>query len=85
MKIFAVGDIVGENGLDKLKQVLPKLKEEAKIDFIVVNAENVAGGMGITFENWNELLKLPIDAFTMGNHTWAKKVYINAKRRILQL
>jgi len=73
MKILAVGDIVGENGLDKLKQVLPKLKEEAKIDFIVVNAENVAGGMGITFENWNELLKLPIDAFTMGNHTWAKK------------
>ena len=54
MKILAVGDIVGENGLDKLKQVLPKLKEEAKIDFIVVNAENVAGGMGITFENWNE-------------------------------
>ena len=38
MKILAVGDIVGENGLDKLKQVLPKLKEEVKIDFIVVNA-----------------------------------------------
>ena len=50
MKILAVGDIVGENGLDKLKQVLPKLKEEAKIDFIVVNAENVAGGMGITLD-----------------------------------
>ena len=73
MKILAVGDIVGENGLDKLKQVLPKLKEEAKIDFIVVNAENVAGGMGITFKNWNDLLKLPIDVVTMGNHTWAKK------------
>lgn len=73
MKILAVGDIVGENGLEKLKQVLPKLKEQAQIDFVIVNAENVAGGMGITFKNWNELLKLPIDVFTMGNHTWAKK------------
>ena len=45
MKILAVGDLVGENGLDKLKQVLPKLKEEAQIDFVIVNAENVAGGM----------------------------------------
>lgn len=73
MKILTVGDIVGENGLDKLKQVLPKLREQKQIDFVVVNAENVAGGMGITIKNWNELLKLNIDAFTMGNHTWAKK------------
>lgn len=73
MKILMVGDIVGENGLEKLKQVLPKLKEEKQIDFIVVNAENTAGGMGLTFKTWNELLKLEIDCFTMGNHTWAKK------------
>ena len=73
MKILMVGDIVGENGLDKLKQILPKLKEEASIDFIVVNGENTAGGMGLTFKTWNELLKLPIDCITMGNHTWAKK------------
>lgn len=73
MRILTVGDIVGENGLDKLKQILPKLKQEMKIDFIVVNAENVSGGMGITIKSWNELLKLPIDCFTMGNHTWAKK------------
>ncbi len=73
MKILTVGDIVGENGLDKLKQILPKLKEEEEIDFTVVNAENVSGGMGITLKAWNELNKLPIDVFTMGNHTWAKK------------
>ncbi len=73
MNILAVGDIVGENGLDKLEQVLPKIKEEYKIDFIVVNAENVAGGMGITFKNFNRLLKLELDTMTMGNHTWAKK------------
>lgn len=73
MKILTVGDIVGENGLDKLKQILPKIKEEKQIDFVVVNAENTAGGMGLNFKCWNELLKLPIDVVTMGNHTWAKK------------
>ena len=73
MKILMVGDIVGENGLDKLKQILPKLKMERNIDFIVVNGENAAGGMGLTFKIWDELLKLPIDCVTMGNHTWAKK------------
>ena len=73
MNILAVGDLVGENGLDKLEQLLPKIKEENKIDFVIVNAENVAGGMGITFKNFNNLLKLDIDVMTMGNHTWAKK------------
>lgn len=73
MKILTVGDIVGENGLDKLKQILPKLREEKKIDFVVVNGENVAGGMGITVKTWNEFLKLNVDCVTMGNHTWAKK------------
>ena len=43
------------------------------IDFVIVNAENVSGGMGITIKDFNELLKLGIDVITMGNHTWAKK------------
>lgn len=73
MKILAVGDIVGENGLEKLKEILPKIKEEEQIDFVIVNSENVAGGMGITFKTFNQLLKLNIDVMTMGNHTWAKK------------
>lgn len=73
MKILTIGDIVGENGLEKVKQVLPNLKEEKSLDFVVANAENIAGGMGLTFKTWNELLKLPINCFTMGNHTWAKK------------
>lgn len=73
MKILTVGDIVGENGLEKLKQVLPKIKEEKQIDFVMVNAENTAGGMGLTIKTWNELMKLEIDIVTMGNHTWAKK------------
>ena len=73
MKILAVGDIIGESGLEKLKIELKKIREKENIDFIVVNAENVAGGMGITISNFNELKKLNIDVITMGNHTWAKK------------
>ena len=73
MRILAVGDLVGECGLNRLKQTLPRIKEEKMIDFVIVNAENVSGGMGITIKDFNELLKLGIDAITMGNHTWAKK------------
>lgn len=73
MNILAVGDLVGENGLDKLIQLLPKIKEQYQIDFVIVNSENVSGGMGITFKDFNKLLKLNVDVMTMGNHTWAKK------------
>ena len=73
MRILAVGDLVGECGLNRLKQTLPRIKEEKMIDFAIVNAENVSGGMGITIKDFNELLKLGIDVITMGNHTWAKK------------
>ena len=73
MKILAVGDIVGENGVKKLKEVLPKLRQDEKIDFCIVNAENSAGGMGITTKIFHELMELNIDVITMGNHTWGKK------------
>ena len=73
MKILAVGDIVGESGVRKLKQVLPKIREQMKIDFVIVNAENSAGGMGITQSIFKELKGLNVDAITMGNHTWGKK------------
>ena len=73
MKILAIGDIVGESGVKKLKEVLPKLREQMKIDFVIANAENSAGGMGITTAIFNDLKKLNIDAVTMGNHTWGKK------------
>lgn len=73
MKILAVGDLVGENGVRKLKENLPKLRQEAKIDFVIVNAENSAGGMGITTAIFNDLKRLNVNAITMGNHTWGKK------------
>ncbi len=73
MKVLAVGDIVGENGLRKLKETLPQIVESENIDFVIVNAENSAGGMGITKQIFQDLVALKVDAITMGNHTWGKK------------
>ena len=73
MKILAIGDVVGEIGLNKLKDLLPSIIENENIDFTVVNAENTSGGMGLTIKDFNTLQKMKIDAFTMGNHTWGKK------------
>ena len=77
MKILAVGDIVGEGGIQKLKMVLPKLKQQEQIDFVITNGENSAGGMGITERNYKDILSCGTDVVTMGNHTWAKKDIFN--------
>lgn len=73
MRILAVGDIVGESGVRKLKEVLPRIRKEENIDFVITNGENSAGGMGITEKIFREMLDLGINAITMGNHTWGKK------------
>ena len=85
MKILAVGDLVGETGLEKLKHDLPSLQEIENIDFTIVNGENVGGGRGMTSKNFAELSKLDIDVITMGNHRWGKKdifSFINNKKII---
>lgn len=73
MRILVIGDLVGECGVKKLKDQLQKIKEQESIDFTIVNAENSAGGMGITTKIYNELVEMGVDVITMGNHTWGKK------------
>ena len=73
MKILAVGDTVGEAGVRKLKEELPKIKKEYNIDFVITNGENSAGGMGINERNFNDMLEAGTNVVTMGNHTWGKK------------
>ena len=73
MKILAVGDIVGKTGLNQLKKCLPELRQKHEIDFVIVNGENAAEGMGITEKMYRDILKLEVDVVTMGNHTWGKK------------
>ena len=73
MKILAIGDLVGDIGLNKLKETLPNLIEAENIDFVIANVENVASGMGITTKDFQILDHMKIDVMTMGNHTWGKK------------
>ena len=73
MRILAVGDIVGEAGVRKLKEELPKIQKEENIDFVVTNGENSAEGMGITEKHFNDILQAGTNVVTMGNHTWGKK------------
>ena len=73
MKILAVGDIVGELGVKELKNNLYKIRQKEEIDFVVVNGENSAEGMGITERNFKDIISQNVDVVTMGNHTWGKK------------
>ena len=73
MRILAVGDIVGESGVRKLKSELPRIKNTENIDFVITNGENSAGGMGLNEKNFNDILEAGTDVVTMGNHTWGKK------------
>lgn len=87
MKILALGDIVGENGLKKASEVLPELIKKENIDFVIANGENVAGGMGITHKLYKEILKMGVHVVTMGNHTWAKKdifSFIDDEERLIR-
>lgn len=77
MKILAVGDIVGRAGLQKLKEVLPGIIESNNIDFVIVNGENAADGMGLTEKMYKDILALNVNVVTMGNHTWGKKEIFN--------
>lgn len=77
MRILAIGDIVGEPGIKKVKSTLKKIIEDKKIDFVIINGENAADGMGITEKIFKDLLNAGGNVITMGNHTWGKKDIFN--------
>jgi metallophosphoesterase (TIGR00282 family) len=74
MNILFIGDIVGQPGRYVLKNVLAALKsEKKKFDFIIANAENAAGGKGLTKDVAEEIFSSGVNVITLGNHTWARK------------
>ena len=70
MKLLFVGDVVGGVGRRTLRAVLPDLRERHAPDFVVVNGENAAGGVGITRRAAEELFEIGADVITLGNHTY---------------
>jgi len=73
MRILLIGDIVASPGREAVKKIVPRLRREKSIDFVIANAENVAGGSGLTPETIDELLQNKIDVITSGDHVWKKK------------
>lgn len=76
MRILVIGDIVGKPGRRAVQEFLPGLRHEYRLDFVVANGENTAGGLGITVSTAQELLDCGVDVITTGNHVWAKKEII---------
>lgn len=70
MRILFVGDIFGRPGRDAVRGWVPSLRRERGIDFAIGNAENAAGGRGLTSSTAKELFEAGLDVLTLGNHTW---------------
>jgi 2',3'-cyclic-nucleotide 2'-phosphodiesterase len=85
--ILFIGDLVGGLGRRTLLALLPELVERHRPTFVVVNAENVAGGLGITPKIADELLGAGVDVITLGNHAYHRKEiypYLDAQERIIR-
>lgn len=87
MRILYCGDVMGRTGRDVVTGELPKLREQLKLDFVLVNGENAAGGFGITEAIYQELIDAGADAVTLGNHAWDQRealVFIERSPRLIR-
>jgi metallophosphoesterase (TIGR00282 family) len=87
MRVLFLGDLVGKVGRDCVEDVLPMLLENHEPDFVLVNAENAAAGMGITPKIAEDLFKLGVDGITLGNHAFHKREiedYLDKEPRIIR-
>src|SRR5256885_5319880 len=73
MRILSIGDVVSRSGRTIVNERLPGLIADWKLDLVVINGENAAGGFGITEAIYNELIDAGADAITLGNHAWDQK------------
>ncbi|HPN73637.1 MAG TPA: TIGR00282 family metallophosphoesterase [Candidatus Omnitrophota bacterium] len=73
MRVLFIGDIVGEAGREIVRKKLRDLRQEKKIDAVIANAENAAGGSGITQRIAEELKEFGVDVITSGDHIWKKR------------
>jgi hypothetical protein len=73
LQILSIGDVIGKPGREAINQLLPGLRREYQVDFVILNGENAAGGVGLTQATAHELLSAGVDVLTSGNHIWAQK------------
>ena len=73
LRILTLGDIVGRPGRQVVQQKLAALVRERKVDLVVANAENIAGGSGITQNLFNKIRSYGVDVVTLGDHIYKKQ------------
>jgi hypothetical protein len=73
MRLLFLGDVVGRSGRTLVAERLPRLKADWKLDFVVLNGENAAGGFGITEAIYQEFIDAGADVITLGNHAWDQR------------
>ena len=87
MRLLFVGDVMGRSGRNAITAELPKLRASLKLDAVVVNGENAAGGAGITEQICTEILDAGADVVTLGNHAWDQRealVFIERQPRLIR-
>jgi metallophosphoesterase (TIGR00282 family) len=73
MRLLFLGDVVGRSGRTIVTERLARLRKDWKLDFVIVNGENAAGGFGITEAIYEELVDAGADVITLGNHAWDQR------------
>jgi metallophosphoesterase (TIGR00282 family) len=81
MRLLFIGDIVGKPGRQIVCQSLARLIEQHSLDLVVANAENAAGGSGLTIENYYELTEAGVDAVTLGDHIYKRREIMGVMQR----
>ena len=76
MLILVIGDVIGRPGRRAVARLMPGIIEKYGVDLVVANAENIAGGIGVTIATAQELLDAGVNVLTSGNHVWAEKEII---------
>ena len=87
MKILFLGDVMGRSGRAVVALHLPRLRRDWALDFVVVNAENASGGMGLTAAHATELLAAGADCLTLGDHAFDQRemlAFIEQEPRVLR-
>lgn len=87
MKVLFIGDIVGKTGRAALKALLPAVTSRYKVDLVIANGENAAGGFGINEKTAAEIFGSGVHIITSGNHIWDKKEaipYIAKENRLIR-
>jgi len=81
IRVLVLGDVVGKPGRKVVEETLDSLTDRHRLDLVVANAENAAGGFGITRDTAAELFEAGVDVLTTGNHVWDKKEALDLLER----